>query len=173
VSSAQWIIILAGGSLALGILAHRLNTRRLLARYGSEFHAYNAAAFGEVIEPSPHEHFNYVTRLASELESKKGQRAISVLTLGPGTAIQHINRDGTFSAKGPYFISWRTQNWRHTGKRHLVKVLRGKGGFGFKPDHYKQDGIIREKGVAIVEYGTAHYPPLSIRDYVANRRRDG
>jgi hypothetical protein len=150
--------LLIGVSVAIGIGVYRLNTNRLMARYGDAFVAYNGAAFTPVVEPSPQEHFEYVTRLAREIISKKGQRAISVIPLGTGTAIHHINQDGTFSAKGPYFISWRSANWRLTKTTHLVRVFRGKGGWGFKPDHYKQTGIIREKGIAILEYATTKYP---------------
>lgn len=167
----MWVILLIGGGVALGIVVYRLNTRRLTLRYGDAFRSYNNAAFSPVIEPSPDEHFVYVTRLASEITSKKGQRAISVQTLGSGPAIQHINQNGTFSARGPYFISWRSGNWQATGATHLVKLLRGKGGWGFKPDHYKQDGIIREKGIAILEYETKKYPPISIREFAEHQAR--
>ncbi len=60
----------------------------------------------------------YVTRLAAEVESKKGQKAILVQTLERGTAVHHINQNGTSSAKDPYFVSWRSGNWRHTGRTH-------------------------------------------------------
>jgi hypothetical protein len=160
-----WVAVVFGGGAALGIAVYRINTRRLMARYGDALRAYNGAAFSPVVESSPDEHFEFVTRLAPELKSKKGQGAVSVLTLGNGTAIHHINQNGTFSAKGPYFISWRSSHWQLTKTTHLVRVLRGKGGWGFKPDHYKQDGIIREKGVAILEYATAKYSPVTIREF--------
>jgi hypothetical protein len=47
--------------------------------------------------------------------------------------------------------------------------MRGKGGWGFKPDHYKQTGIIRERGIAILEYATAKHAPLSIREFAARQ----
>jgi hypothetical protein len=121
------------------------------------------------LKSPPDEHFSYVTRLATEIVSRRGQKAVFVQSVDGGTAIQHINQNGTFSAKGPYFISWRSQNWRPTGRRHLVKMLRGKGGWGVKPDHYNQSGIIREKGIAVLEYGTERHPPLDIRDFVRQR----
>lgn len=166
----QWMAVLVGGGVAAGILQYQLNTRRFLARYGDDFREYNNAAFRETVEPCADEHFTFVTRLADEFESKKGQRAIFVQTLGEGSAIQHINQNGTFSARGPYFISWRTSNWRRTGRRHLVKVQRGRGGWGFKLDHYNQKGVIRERGVAILEYATTRYPPVNIRDFVSIKK---
>jgi hypothetical protein len=162
----QWMALVFGGGAALGIAVYRINTRRLMARYGDALRAYNSAAFTPVVEPSHDEHFEFVARLAPELKSKKGQRAIAVMTQDGGSnAIHHINQNGTFSAKGPYFISWRSGNWQPTKTTHLVKVLRGKGGWGFKPDHYNQQGIIREKGVAVLEYATAKYSPVTIRQF--------
>jgi hypothetical protein len=161
----QWMAIVLGGGAAFGIAVYRINTRRLMARYGDALRAYNSAAFTTVVEPSPDEHFEFVTRLAPELKSKQGQCAISVMTQGNGTAIHHTNQNGTFSTKGPYFISWRPGNWQPTKTMHLVKVLRGKGGWGFKPDHPKQDGIIREKGLAVIEYATAKYSPVTTRQF--------
>ncbi len=161
----NWLILLAVLVIVpLVILNYRRNTRRLLAQHGEQFRNYNDKAFRETIEPSPDERFQYVTRLAQELQSGKGQRAVPVGTLG-GFAIHHVNQDGSFSARGPYFISTRSRNWRSTGQTHLIKTVRGKGGNGFKPDHYKQDGIIREKGVQIVEYATKRHPPVDIRDF--------
>jgi hypothetical protein len=168
----QWIALVFGGGAAFGIAVYRINTRRLMARYGDALRAYNSTAFTPVIEPSSDEHFELVIRLAPELKSKKGQCAISVVTQGNGTAIHHINQNGTFSAKGPYFISWRSGNWRPTMTTHLIKVFRGKGSWGFKPDHYNQDGIIREKGVAVLEYATAKYSPVTIRQFAERISRE-
>jgi hypothetical protein len=126
--------------VTVAIFVHVRNTRRLTTLYGEELHAYNTTAFKEVTEDSPEEHFIYVTKLATEVASTRGQKAILVGTSENGTAIHHINQDGTFSAKGPYFISWRSGNWHRTGKTHLVKVLRGKGSWGMAPDHYNQGG---------------------------------
>jgi hypothetical protein len=157
--------------VACGIFMHQRNTRRLTTLYGEELHAYNAAAFTEITEDSPEEHFSYVTKLAAEVESTKGQKAIVVRTSEYGTAVHHINQNGTFSAKGPYFVSWRSGNWHGTGKTHLVKILPGKGSWGVAPDHYNQRGIISERGVAILEYNTAKYPPLNVRDFADQKAR--
>src|SRR5450631_1913997 len=108
-SNMQWGWLLLGGGVACGVAVYRINTRRLMERYGDAFRAYNSAAFTPVIEdPKPEERFYFVTRLAPELQSRKGQRAVSMLTQDGGSAIHHINQNGTFSAKGPYFISWRS-----------------------------------------------------------------
>jgi len=155
--------VLIGASVGAGYIVYSLNTRRLMARYGEELRVYNSGAFTPLVEASPHQHFDYVTRLAAEMISRKGQRAISVMTVG--LAIHHINQDGTFSAKGPYFVSWRSSNWQFTGRTHLVKVLRGQGGRGFKPDHSKQRGNIHERGIAVIEYPTTKYYALTIRQF--------
>jgi DNA invertase Pin-like site-specific DNA recombinase len=167
-----WIAALSVlvASILVWIL-YRQGTKRLLELHGAEFKAYNETAFREIIEDSPEKNFLRVTRLARELESRRGQRAILVPALERGTAIHHINQNGTFSAKGPYFVSWRSGNWKHTNRVHLVSVLRGKAGWGFKPDHYEQIGVIREKGVAVLEYGTSRHPPLTIRDFARLQRK--
>jgi hypothetical protein len=121
------IFLLVLGSSAYAVLTYRRTTRRLMTLYGDEFRAYNAAAFKEIIEESPNENLNYVTRLATEVESKKGQQ-VNFVHSSDGAAIHHINQNGTFSAKGPYFVSVRSNNWRRTGRLHLVKVMRGRGG---------------------------------------------
>lgn len=144
---------------------------RLRKRFGAALVAYNAGAFVDVIEPAADERFVYVTRLAREIESKKGVLAIVVPTQSSGMALHHINKNGTFSTKGPYYVSRHSHNWRVTGKTHLVKVLRGKRGWGFKPDHYNQTGTISEKGVAILEYNTDKYFPLGLYDFVELQHR--
>jgi hypothetical protein len=167
----EWIPLLAVAALiAIGSLLYRSRTLQLLERYGTEFKTYNDAAFRQIVEESPDANFQFVTRLASEVQSKRGQRAILMPCLDRGTAVQHINQDGTFSAKGPYFVSLQSGRWKLTGSRHLVKVIRGTRSGGFKPDHYKQSGFILEKGVAILEYGTNRYPPVKIREFVKLHR---
>lgn len=166
----NWILTASAiGTVTWIVLAYRRNTRRLMALYGDEYRAYNSHAFRDIVEPSPKDGFEFVTRLATEVASRKGQRAIIVRCLERALAIHHINRDGTFSAKGPYFVSTYTGNWRRTGKKHLVKLLRGKGGWGFSPDHYNQTGVISERGVAVLEYDTSRFAPVTIREFVSLR----
>jgi hypothetical protein len=71
---------------------------------------------------------------------------------------------GTFSAKGPYFISWRSGNGSHEDKAPRQSPSRERQ-LGFKPDHYNQDGVIREKGVAVIEYATKKCAPVTIRQF--------
>ena len=137
---------------------------QLMNQYGEKLRAYNAGAFKEIVQDSGDPHYEIVTRLAVEMQSSKGQKAILIKT--NGAAIHHINQNGTFAAKGPYFISGYTRNWNRTGVVHLVKVMRGKGGRGFPPDHYNQTGAISERGIEIVEYNTRRYPPMDIREFV-------
>lgn len=153
------------GLLALGAAAIVRSYRRLKKLYGEAQAKYNAEAFTEIVEPGPDERYELVTRLAPEIVSKKGVKAIGVRTSSRGVAIHHINQNGTFSAKGPYFVSRYSYNWRRTGVTHLVKVLRGKSRWGFAPDHYNQTGVIVEKGVAIVEYNTHRHGRLDIWDF--------
>lgn len=153
------------GLLALVAAAILRSYRRVKRLYGAAQAAYNAEAFKEIVEAGADARFELVTRLASELESKKGVKAIAVRTSSYGAAIHHINQNGSFSAKGPYFVSRYSNNWRCTGATHLVKVLRGKGRWGFAPDHYNQTGVVLEKGVAIVEYNTEQHDQLDIWDF--------
>jgi hypothetical protein len=144
--------------------------KRLKARYGEALAAYNSGAFNEIIEPSPDERFVCVTRLGREVESNKGVKAILMAAQGRGIALHQINKNGTFSTKGPYFVSWYSRNWRLTGATHLVKVLRGKG-WGFPPDHYHQNGRITEKGVSVLEYNTSRYRPLGLSEFAERVER--
>jgi len=147
-----------------------LRRRGHLHAYGEAWRRYNAGAFRETVEPSPDERFSIVTRLADELSTRNGQCAVSMRGDG-GWAIQHINKTGTFSQRGPYYISQYRGTWRPTGRRLLIKNLRGRKGFGFRPDHYNQSsGLIWEKGLNVLEYGTDRYAPVTLGDFVAMQR---
>src|ERR1039457_2988192 len=160
-----YVIVALWAALVASVIGYRVySQKRLQSRFGDALAAYNAGAFREIIEPGPDERVVYATRLAEEVESAHGVKAIYVATEDRGLAIHQINRNGTFSKKGPYFVRWFPRNWRPTGAVHLVKVLRGKKG-GFPPDHYNQSGIIREKGIAILEYDTRRYRPLTISEF--------
>jgi hypothetical protein len=163
-----WVVL----ALSVAALCYWLfSYRRLKKLHGAALAKYNAGAFKEVVEPGPDENFVYVTRLARELESRKGVLAIAMPTPSGGVALHHINKNGTFSSRGPYFVSRLSHNWRLSGRRHLVKVLRGKNGCGFEPDHYNQSGIITERGVAVVEYDTPEYGSLGLYAFVEVQRR--
>ncbi len=90
---------------------------------------------------------------------------------GGGLALYHINKNGTFSAKGPYYVSPYSLSWRLSGRTHLIRVLRDKKGWGFQPDHYNQTGVISEKGVAVLEYDTDKYFPSGLYDFVEMQQR--
>ena len=164
--AALFIVGIAAAAVGLRIFSNK----KLRVRYGEAHAAYNAAAFSEILEPCADDRFLYVTRLAEEIESTKGVKALAVATFERGLAIHQIHKDGTFAKKGPYFIRWNSRNWRRTGVVHLVKVFRGTRGFGFAPDHYNQRGVIREKGVAILEYNTCRYRPLTLREFASQKR---
>jgi hypothetical protein len=165
--AALWLL-----ALGASVIGYRIYLqKRLEDRYGDALVSYNAGAFKEILEPSLDERFLYVTKLAAEVESANGVKAIHLATEDRRLAIHQINKNGTFSTKGPYFVaSSCPSNWRPTGATHLVKVLRAREG-GFAPDHYDQSGIIREKGVAVLEYNTYRYRPLTIREFASQQTR--
>lgn len=145
--------------------------RYLLSKYGKALEEYNSNAFKDIMEATEDKRFNFVTRLASEVESKKGIKAIFVRST-QGCAIHHINKNGTFSARGPYFVSRSHPNWRVTGRKLLVKVVRGNNGRGFRPDHYDQTGIIEEMGVEILEYDTKKHYCIGIHEFAERCRAE-
>jgi hypothetical protein len=160
------VLAVGFGIAAVWWLSHRRNLRI----HGEAWRRYNTGAFRPITEPSPDERFEYVTRLADELTTPKGQRAVSMKG-DQGWAIQHINKNGTFAKRGPYYVSMYRGTWRPTGRRLLIRTLRGKrGGHGFKADHYDQQGIVYERGEAVLEYDTQRYPEVSLSDFVQMQR---
>jgi hypothetical protein len=167
VSANNYVTVIALPVIALGIGVACLLRRRMHLRvYGDAWRRFNAGAFREIVEPSPDERYCFVTRLAAELTTSKGQCGVSMRSDG-GWAIHHVNKNGTFSKRGPYYVSSYRGTWRATGRNLLVKTVRGNKAWGFRPDHYKQNGIIYEKGVAVLEYATHRYAPVSLGDFVA------
>lgn len=158
--------LIIAGLLVAGVAFYAYWRRKMQDRFGEAHAAYNANAFQEVVSPSPDERYVYVTRLATEYETKKGIRAVMMASTRRGIALHQINKDGSFSAKGPYFVSWYSRNWHPTGNTHLIKVLRGKGRWGFSPDHYNQTGHITEKGICIVECNTKLNRPLTLDEFI-------
>lgn len=137
--------------------------RRLMATLGADFAKYTEGAFKEVCVDSEDPKFWRVERLASEVRSKTGQLAVAVAA--DGVAFHHINQNGTFSKKGPYYVSRQTNRWLPTGRRHLIRTYRGKKGWGFQSSNPGQGAGIREMGIAVLEYDTKRYPPVDIWDY--------
>jgi hypothetical protein len=137
--------------------------RRLMATLGADFARYNEGAFKEVCVDSNDPRYWMVDRLGNEVRSKAGQLAVPVAA--DGAALHHINQNGTFSKKGPYYIPRQTSNWRPTGQRHLIRTFRGKSNWGFQSSNPGQGAGIREMGIAILEYNTKRYPPVDIWDY--------
>jgi hypothetical protein len=137
--------------------------RRLMAALGADFAKYNEGAFKETRVDSSDPRYWMIERLALEFRSKAGQLAVSVAA--DGAALHHINQNGTFSKKGPYYVSRRTRNWRATGRSHLIRTFRGKGSWGFQSSNPGQGAGIHEMGIAVLEYDTKRYPPVDIWDY--------
>lgn len=153
------------GTVTVALVGWRVwRKRRLMAEIGADFAAYNAAAYKTQFRPADDDRFTVVERLASEMQSKAGQ--LAVLVESQGRALHHINKDGTFSKKGPYFVSRHTHNWKVTGRKHLIRSIVGKGSWGFESSNPGQrGGGIRERGIAVLEYDTPRYPPVDIWGY--------
>ncbi|MBJ6802763.1 hypothetical protein [Geomonas propionica] len=104
-------------------------------------------------------------RLADEIRSSGGKVAVALSrpSTYSGTPIHEINKNGTFSSKAPYFVSRSTNNWNQSGKRHLIQTLYSKTNLGFKTSN-KDSGVTPEVGIAIVEYNTDKFPPITMSD---------
>jgi hypothetical protein len=165
-----WLIVglAVGAIITVLVVASR---RERLRAYGDAWRQYNAGAFHTTVEASHDERFEIVTRLADELTTGKGQLAVSMKG-DRGWALHHVNKNGTFAKRGPYYVSMYRGTWQPTGRKLLIRTLRGKKRFGFHPEHYLQRGIVYEKGLAVLEYGTQRYPPMSLGEFVAMQRRN-
>jgi hypothetical protein len=158
-------------AMACGLFVwRRMRKRYLLRRFGPDFEEYNRTAFRKRVVPSGDPRIEVLERLAAELCSRRGQLAIEVKVQGYGMALHHINKDGTFSARGPYFVSIHSRNWTPSKRVHLVRCIRARGGGGFRSSNPTQtNGLIAERGDAIIEYDTKKHPPVDIWAYAQMR----
>src|SRR5215470_11043541 len=62
--------------------------------------------------------------------------------------------------KGPFYGRRGGHKWLKTGAVQLVKTIRSTRDTGFLPDHCNQRGLIYEKGLAVLEYGTERHPRI-------------
>lgn len=166
-----WLII--GCAIALLFAWRGWRKHQLLQKLGPAFERYNSGAYRPIRRPSEDKNFETVDRLARELQSRNGQLGIAVESGGRGAALHQINKNGTFSSRGPYFVSRQATNWHLTGRTHLVRCVRGYRGWGFESSNPNQaGGVITERGVAVLEYDTKKYSPVDIWDFAEIYERD-
>ncbi|MGE4297733.1 MAG: hypothetical protein AB7E47_06860 [Desulfovibrionaceae bacterium] len=126
---------------------------------------YNELAFCSTTEPTNDSRIISQFRLTEELVSSRGIRAISVNTGRPySCAIHQFNKNGSFSTKSPYYISYRSGNWRISGIRHIVQLHISKdNNYGFEVSGVNS-GVVREIGVRVIEYDTKQHMALNLKD---------
>jgi hypothetical protein len=143
----------------------RLFRRRRI--YGADWRAYNAGAFHAQVSSADSRNLKKVTRVASEVVSNHGRRAIVVEhSGGRGIAVHELNNAGQFSKRGPYFVKLRPTIWSDSGRTHLVELLRPPGGFRASNP---QGGTVLERGHRILEWDTKHYTPVSLTAFAIMR----
>ena len=148
-----------------GFLMYR-QKQSLLKIYSLQWIEYNK--YAHVTTRYPYEQnsdYEVVVKMAREVVTSKGQLAV-IVRCNRGLAIQHINVNGNFSKKGPYFISRGSGNWNLTGRNHIIKVLSSKWLANIKSSNPYQDEGILETGLSIVEFDTKEYFKLDIYDFV-------
>ena len=108
-------------------------------------------------------------RVAEEWSSQSGRFAVRMHHGGSGVVVHEVNKNGTFSKKNPYFIKNQPRIWKRTGRRHIVEVEIGPRAF---QTSNPSGGQTQERGIRVVEYNTAHYAPLTLREYGQHRDRN-
>lgn len=151
--------------IAVIYYSYQLRQNFLYKKYGKYLKLYNKNAFNTIKEDETKDSLILI-RLADEIESSGGKKGVAMLSYDRygGTPIHEINNNGTFSARSPYFISRNNISWKRTGKRHLVKTLVSKNFYGFKTSN-QHPGVTKEIGLAILEYNTNKYPPITLSDF--------
>nr|MBB4248023.1 hypothetical protein [Rhodocyclus tenuis] len=96
----------------------------------------------------------WVTRIALELRHNNGRLGVAVSNGSRnGLAVHELNKDGSFSKRGPYFTK-AFGRWTQTGNRHVVRFIRAKGGY-FKSSNPNQGGgEIHEQALNLIEPNT-------------------
>jgi hypothetical protein len=144
---------------------HVLQPRRDRAQYGADWEAYNLAAFTpQVVRGAASGAPQIRRRVGVELRSTGGRVAVRMASAS-GIVVHEFNRDGSFSARGPYFVKLRPCVWGETGERHLVDVQ-----LGLVYTSNPNGGEAKERGIQIVELATPRHAPVPLRDYAAAAR---
>lgn len=155
-----WVVL---GALLLGLVAYFARRAVLLSRYRTQWQAHNSKAFREQIQTSQLDGFDEVETLVIELRNRNG--GLAVLLNG---GVHQLNEDLSFVANGPFFPD--RNNWVRTGRRHIAKVLRGRNRRGFASSLSQQSGLIRERGVRLIEVDSQKQPPVTIFEFTKLER---
>jgi hypothetical protein len=157
-------VALAFGAFILALaIRDAVAALRRRRRYGAAWQAYNAAAFQPQTGPPNERNARLVTRIATEMVSTKGRRAIAVWHGGTrGLAVHEINSDGSFSAREPYFVKLRPCLWTDTGRQHLVEMVHPASPI---PTSNPGGGFVKERGSRVIEWDTTRYSPMTLREF--------
>lgn len=160
----MWITIAFVALVSFAALhTYVLTPARWRKQYGSDWQSYNAEAFHPQRISSDNPHRYSLHRVAEELQSDSGRLAVSLHHgQGSGIVVHELNRDGTFSARGPYFIKRSPCIWAPTGRHHIVEVEVFTA--GFKTTN-PSGGRSNEVGRRVLELNTGAHRPLTLREY--------
>jgi hypothetical protein len=158
-----------GAFITYGVLdSFVLQPRRWMAQHGEEWRAYNAGAFHPQVSAPGRNNIRTVVRVADEMMSDGGKRAIRINNGHGGIVVHEFAKDGLCSGRGPYYIRLRACIWQSTGRRHLVETVRHPTSV---QTSNPSGGWTREEGRRILEFNTNKYPPLSLKQFVEKRSR--
>jgi hypothetical protein len=147
-----------------------LQPRRWRARYGADWHAHNTGAFHPRVSDPGKNNTRTIVRVAEEVISNGRKRAITIENGYGGIVVHEFSKTGQCSTRGPYYIRLRGSVWRFTGRRHLVETIR-------HPSSVKTSnpsgGQTREVGKRILEFDTAKYPPISLKEFALSKAKRG
>lgn len=105
------------------------------------------------------EGFNVAISVCQILTNSDGKIGIKIAQGYSASAIHEINRNGTFSGKGPY---WTKKTWRGKPRRFAVCELAiSNAPRGMRNPREE----IRTYGLSIVEMDTDRLPPMSFDDW--------
>lgn len=143
-----------------------LQPRRWLARYGADWHAHNAGAFHPRVSDPGKNNIRSIVRVADEVISHGGKRAITIENGYRGIVVHEFSKAGHCSNRGPYYIRLRGSVWQFTGRRHLVETIRHPSSVHTSNP---SGGQTREVGKRILEFDTAKYPPMGLKEFALSK----
>lgn len=104
------------------------------------------------------------------LANARGRLALKVAHNSFGNwAVHEINKDGSFSQSGPYWIKSRQDTWRSNGQYAEVVLLLARDGTHFKIKHPYQDGGVHRIGFKVVDFNTPKLPIIEWSNYKWSR----
>jgi len=164
-------ILLGAWAASAIILEGFVKPRRWRREYLKDWQSHDAAAFHPSRTPmGGDEQHCRVRRVADEWRSQSGRCAVRIKHgQGSGIVVHEVNKNGTFSGKGPYFIKNTPRIWEPTGRRHIVETE-------VDPRRFvttnPSGGRTGERGLRVLEFDTKHYAPMSLRQYGEWRDRN-